>query len=135
MLLLAVLSLCCCAGFSLAAASGGYSGCGARVLIVVVALVAEHRLWGMWASVFVAPGLWKTGLIVVVHGFSCSAARGIFPNQRANSCLLHWQVDFFFLLLSHQGSPLNFLKLIILENKIFKLYYAKSSHCKSRENR
>ena len=29
MLLLAVLSLCCCAGFSLAAASGGYSGCGA----------------------------------------------------------------------------------------------------------
>ena len=44
-LFLAVLSLGCCAGFSLVAVSGGYSlvaVCG--LLIPVASLVAEHRL-------------------------------------------------------------------------------------------
>ena len=27
---------------------------------------------------------------VVVHGLSCSAACGIFPDQGLNPCLLHW---------------------------------------------
>ena len=29
----------------------------------------------------------------VVHGLSCSAACGIFPDQGSNPCPLHWQVD------------------------------------------
>ena len=44
-LFLAVLSLGCCAGFSLVVESGGYSlvaVCG--LLILVASLVAEHRL-------------------------------------------------------------------------------------------
>ena len=31
--------------------------------------------------------------VVVVHGLSCSAAGGIFPDQGSNLCPLHWQVD------------------------------------------
>ena len=86
-------------GFSLVAASGGYS------------LVAVHRLLiavasrgGAGASGVVAPGLWGTGLVVVAHGVSCSMAHGILPDQGLNPCLLNWQADFFFLPLSHQGS-------------------------------
>ena len=40
--------------------------------------------------------------LVVVHGLSCSAACGIFPDQVSNPCLLHWQMDS--LPLSHQGT-------------------------------
>ena len=29
----------------------------------------------------------------MVHGFSCSAACGIFPDRGLNPCLLHWQAD------------------------------------------
>ena len=42
------------------------------------------------------------GSTLVTHGFSCSAARGIFLDQGSNSCLLHWQADS--LPLSHQRS-------------------------------
>ena len=48
----AMLGLCCCIGFSLIAASGGYSlvaVCG--LLTVVASLVAEHGLSGTQASV------------------------------------------------------------------------------------
>lgn len=31
------------------------------ILIVVAFPVAKHRLWGVWASVVVAYGLWSTG--------------------------------------------------------------------------
>ena len=44
-------------------------------------------------------------------GLSCPKARGIFPDQGSNPCLLHWQVDS--VPLSHQGSPL-FLKIIFI---------------------
>ena len=37
-------------------------------------LVAERRIYGVWASVVVIPGLESTGSIVVVHGLSCSGA-------------------------------------------------------------
>ena len=56
-LFLVVLGLCCCVGFSLVAANGGYSlvvMCG--LLIVVASLVVEHGLQGMQASVDVLPG-------------------------------------------------------------------------------
>ena len=39
----------------------------------------------------------------MVHGLSCSATCGIFPNQESNPCLLHWQADSS--PLSCQGSP------------------------------
>ena len=39
----------------------------------------------------------------MVHGLSCPKAYGIFPDQRLNLCLLHWQVGS--LPLSQQGSP------------------------------
>lgn len=32
-----------------------------------------------------------TGSVAVVHEFSCSAARGIFPDEGSNPCALHWQ--------------------------------------------
>ena len=54
-------------------------------------------------SVAPVPRLWSSGSAVVAHGFSCSSACGIFPDQGWNPCLLHWQVDS--LPLSHQGSP------------------------------
>ena len=78
-------------GFSLVAASGGYSPvvvCG--FLISVASLVIEHRLQG-------------TGSVVVVQGLSCYEACGIFLDQGLKSCLLDWQVDS--LLLSHRGIP------------------------------
>ena len=43
------------------------------------------------------------GSAVVAHGFCCSTACGIFPDQGLNSCPLHWQADS--QPLAHQGSP------------------------------
>ena len=45
----------------------------------------------------------RAGSVVVAHGPSCSAACGIFPDQGANPCLLHWQADS--QPLRHHGSP------------------------------
>ena len=60
---------------------GGFSCCGARAS-------------GTRASVVVALGLQSAGSVAVVHGLSCSAARGIFPDQGSNPCpRLHWQAD------------------------------------------
>ena len=39
----------------------------------------------------------------MVHGLSCSAACGIFPDEGSNPCPLHWQADS--QPLRHQGSP------------------------------
>ena len=57
-LFLAVLGLPCCAGFSLVAASEGYSVdavCG--LLIAVASIVAEHRLQATRPSVVAVPRL------------------------------------------------------------------------------
>ena len=43
--------------------------------------------------VSVAPGLWSTGSVAVVHRLSRSEAYGIFPDQRSHPRLLHWQAD------------------------------------------
>ena len=45
----------------------------------------------------------RAGSAIVAHGPSCSAARGIFPDQGSNPCPLHWQADS--QPLRHQGSP------------------------------
>ena len=52
-------------------------------------LLAEHRLWGRQASGVAAHGLSSTGSTVKVHRLSCSAARGIFPDQGSNPCPPH----------------------------------------------
>ena len=31
--------------------------------------------------------------LIVVHGFSCSLAGGIFPDQGLDLCPVYWQVD------------------------------------------
>ena len=72
----ALLGLHCRArGLSLAGGSSLAVACG--LLFAVAPLVAEHRLWGTWASV------------VVVLGFSCPLARGIFPDHGSNQCRLY----------------------------------------------
>ena len=56
-LFLAVLGLRCCIGFSPVAVSGGYSPLVVHgPLNVVASLVAEHRLWALWASAVGAHG-------------------------------------------------------------------------------
>ena len=69
-------------GFSQVAGSGRpLSSCGARLLIAVASLVAEHRLSDSWVSVVAAPKL------------SYSVACRIFQTQGLNPRLLHWQAD------------------------------------------
>ena len=46
----------------------------------------------------------RAGSVVVAHGPSRSAARGIFPDQGSNPCPLHWQADS--QPLHNQGSPM-----------------------------
>ena len=63
----------------------------------------------------------RAGSVVVAHGPSCSAARGIFPDQGSNPCPLHWQADS--QPLSHQGSPhKQFLIEIILFDLLVYLF-------------
>ena len=81
-----MLGHCCCAGFSLAVESGGYSlAVVGRLLIVAAALVAEHglghvglRSCSTWAQYLLPPGsraqaqqLWHTGLVAPWHVRSC----------------------------------------------------------------
>ena len=57
-LLLAVLCLCCCAGFSLVAARRGHSLAeGLGLLLEAVSLFAEHGFSGTGSSIVAASGL------------------------------------------------------------------------------
>ena len=96
-LFLAVLGLPCCSGFSLVAASRGYTLVAVHSpLTVVSSLVSEYGLQGMWASVVAAHGLSCCGSwalehrLIVTHRLCCSMAREIFQDQGSNPCLLHW---------------------------------------------
>ena len=62
-------------GLSLVAVGGGCSL--ARRLLIAVASCCRAGALLKWASV------------VVAHGFNCSEARGIFPEQGWNPCPLH----------------------------------------------
>ena len=104
---LAVLGLCCRAGSSLIASSGGCSLVAVCGLTAVASLVAERGILGSGlqslqhvGSVSTAPGLQGTGLVIVVNGVRCPLACGIFPDKGSNLCLLQWQEDS--LPLSHQ---------------------------------
>ena len=63
---------------SLVAASGGYSSLQC----------AGFSLW--WLLLLRSTGSKHTGSAVVAHGLSCSTACGIFLDQGANPCPLHW---------------------------------------------
>ena len=86
------------AGLGLGCCVRAFSSCGERWLLIVVVggiliMVASHcgaQALGAWTSVF------------VVHGLSCSVARGILDHG-TNTCPLHWQADSY--PLYHQGSP------------------------------
>ena len=78
-------------GLSLVAASGGHSSSRCAGLSL------SRPLW------LRSTGSRRAGSVVVVHGPSCSAACGIFPDQGSNPCPLHWQADS--QPLRHQGSP------------------------------
>ena len=82
-----MLGLCRCVVYSLAAA---------RRLLTVVASPGGHEFQGVWASQAL-----RHRLRVVAHGLSSSAGCAIFPDQRLDLCLLHWEVDS--LPMSHQG--------------------------------
>ena len=88
-------------GLSLVAASRGYSllqcaGFSLWWLPLLQSTGSRHAGFsscGTVGSVVVAHGLWSAGSVVVVHRLSCSAVRGIFPDQGSNLCPLHWQAD------------------------------------------
>jgi len=109
--LLAVLGLCCCTGFFSSCREWGLvSSCGCGLLIAVASLVAEHWLWGPWASVVLARELSSCGSWALEHKLSgCDVwgnycvACGNFPDQGLNLSLLLWQVDSYPLELS--GKP------------------------------
>ena len=94
-------------GLSLVAASGGHS---------------SSRCAGLSPSrplLLRSTGSRRAGSVTVAHGPSCSAARGIFPDQGSNPCPLHWQANY--QPLRHQGSPLlqfffffNFLYIFLM---------------------
>ena len=78
-------------GLSLVAASGGHSSSRCTGLSLSRPLLLRST------------GSRRAGSVIVAHGPSCSAARGIFPDQGSNPCPLHWQADS--QPLRHQGSP------------------------------
>ena len=84
-------------GLSVAAASGGHSSSRCAGLSLSRPLLLRST------------GFRRAGSVVVAHGPSRSAARGIFPDQGSNPCPLHWQADS--QPLRHQGSPTCFFSL------------------------
>ena len=80
-------------GLSLVAASGGHSSSRCAGLSLSRPLLLRST------------GSRRAGSANVALGPSCSAARGIFPDQGSNPCPLHWQADS--QPLRHQGSPVD----------------------------
>ena len=78
-------------GLSLVVASGGHSSSQCAGLSL------------LWPLLLRSTGSRRAGSVIVAHWPSCSAARGIFPDQGSNPCPLHWQADS--QPLRHQGSP------------------------------
>ena len=94
-LFLAVLGLRFCAR--------AFSSCGKQGPI----FIAVRGPLTIAASLVGSTGSRRAGSVVVVHGPSCSAACGIFPDQGSNPCPLRWQADS--QPLHHWGSPRTFL--------------------------
>ena len=96
---LTALSLPCCSqAFSICCEKGLLSSHGVWASHYS-SLVAEHRLYSSWVSVAGAQGLSGCSLRAL-----WPKARGIFPDQEWNPCLLRWQANS--QPLNHKGSPL-----------------------------
>ena len=91
-------------GLSLVAATGGHSSSRCAGLSLSRPLLLRST------------GSRHAGSVIVAHGPSCSAARGILPDQGPNPCPPHWQADS--QPLRHQGSPI----LCFLNENIFELF-------------
>ena len=50
-------------------------------------------LWWLLSRAYLAQALGTEASVALVHGLSCSVARGIFQDQGQNSCPLDWQAD------------------------------------------
>ena len=74
-------------------------------------LGAQASVTAAWGSAVAEPGVSSVGSVVVVQGFSCSAAHGIFPDQELNPCSLHCLVDSY--PPHHQGSPIFLFTLLV----------------------
>ena len=92
-LFLAALGLVAARGLSLVAASGDYSLLQCVGFLLPWLLLPWSTGCRARASVIVACRLQSAGSVDVVHGLSCSATCGIFPDQGSNSCAPHWQAD------------------------------------------
>ena len=64
-----------------------------------------------WPLLLRSTGSRRAGSVIVAHGPSRAAARGIFPDQGSNPCPMHWQADS--QPLRHQGSPRLLFKLVV----------------------
>ena len=78
-------------GLTPVAASGGHSSSRCAGLSL-------SRLLLLWST-----GSGRAGSVIVAHGPSRSAARGVLPDQGSNPCPLRWQADS--QPLRHQGRP------------------------------
>ena len=95
---------CCCAGFSLVEARGGFS---LWCLVLLQSTSFRASVVAAVSSVVAVPGLQSTGSIIVAHRIRCSWACEIFPDQGSSPSLLRWQEDS--LPLSHQESLESYL--------------------------
>ena len=83
-------------GLSLVAASGGYSllrcaGFSLQWLLLLQSMGSRGKGFNGCSTGLTSCSTWAS--VVVAHGFSCSVACGIFPDQGSNPCPLHWQAD------------------------------------------
>ena len=88
-------SLFLCEGSLLVVASGGHSSSRCADLSLSQPILLRST------------GSRRAGSVIVAHGPSRSAARGILPDQGSNPCPPHWQADS--QPLRHQGSPYIFI--------------------------
>lgn len=98
--------LLCCGGWG--SFCSGFCCCGAQALGSRALVVVTHRL--------ISCG---SGSVTVVHGVTCSVARGIFPAQGSNPWPLLWQEDSY--PLYFQGRPSKFLTVSFHEQEFFIL--------------
>ena len=78
---MAALGLHCC--------TRAFSSCGQQGLLFIVIC----GLLTVVASLAAAPRPWSVGSVVVAHGLSYPEVCGIFPDEGANLCALHWQAN------------------------------------------
>ena len=120
-LFLVALGLCCCAGFPLVAARGGYSSLQCMGFSLQWLLLLQSI--GSRCTGFSSCSLQALGDRLSSNGTQAeySATCVIFPDQGLNPCPLPWQVDSY--PLDHQGHPsIVFLRFIHVVAKINTLF-------------